>query len=261
MTSGKRGNTEWFIKNAIATHGDRYDYSLVNYRGCRAPVTIICKKHGQFEQKPFIHIGGHGCPLCARDGARSKCFGVGVNNAICESKTAANKKWRGMIRRCYDDNYIKDKTSYAICSVCDEWLDYENFKRWFYDPANGYREGYQLDKDIILKGNKVYSPDTCCFVPPEINTMILSGNSHRGKLPIGVTEQKGRFIARMSVRTQNGPQIKHLGGYNTADEAFLAYKRGKEAHIREVAREYYGNNKITRRVYNALCRYQISVSD
>lgn len=261
MTSGKRGSTALFIKDAIAAHGEKYDYSLVDYRGCRTPITIICPKHGAFEQKPYIHIGGHGCPLCSADAGRTGSFGFGVNNATRESKNPANKKWREMIRRCYDKKYQSYKNSYTGCSVCEEWRDYESFKEWFYDPQNGYKDGYQLDKDLLKKGNKVYSPDTCCFVPPEINSIILNGKESRGKYPVGVTFQNGRYLARMSVRTRSGQKTRHLGSYNTAAEAFLAYKRGKEGHIREIADEYYKNGEITQRVRDALVNFEIEITD
>ena len=261
MTSGKKGDTAWFIKDAIAVHGNKYGYSLVDYRGCRELVTIICPEHGPFQQKPYAHIQGRGCPICALGAGRTKCFGFGTNNSTRESKDPANKKWREMIRRCYDKKYFGEKKTYADCSVCEEWRDYKRFKDWFYNPKNGYKEGYQLDKDILIKGNKIYSPDTCCFVPPEINSLIINAHAHRGEQPIGVTLQKGRYVARMSIRSGNRKRIKNLGSYDTAIEAFEAYKRGKESRIQMIASDYYSDGRITQKVFNALMDYRIDPSD
>lgn len=259
MTSGKKGDTDRFIKDAITVHENKYDYSLVDYRGCRELVTIICPKHGAFQQKPYAHMQGHGCPICALGAGKARCFGFGTNNSIKESKDPANKKWREMIRRCYDQKYLDEKSSYSKCSVCEEWRDYEKFKEWFYDPGNGYKDGYHLDKDILVKGNHVYSPETCCFVPQEINTLIINRRAKRGGQPIGVTLQKGRYVARMSAG--DGKRLKNLGSYDTAAEAFEAYKRGKEDRIKMIAEKYYSGGRITEKVFNALLAYRIDPSD
>ena len=78
------------------------------------------------------------------------------------------RSWISMLSRCYGEKELNNRPSYKGCSVCDEWLLFSNFKKWFDDPTNGYQNGYCLDKDILIKGNKVYSPNTCCFVPNEI---------------------------------------------------------------------------------------------
>ena len=57
--------TEQFIKDAIKVHGDRYDYSKVEYNNYKNKVVIICPKHGEFLQSPNDHLGGSGCPKCS----------------------------------------------------------------------------------------------------------------------------------------------------------------------------------------------------
>ena len=64
IVDSKRSNTEQFINNAKHVHGSVYDYSMVNYIDHKTPVTIICKIHGQFKQKPIVHNAGCGCPIC-----------------------------------------------------------------------------------------------------------------------------------------------------------------------------------------------------
>ena len=96
--------------------------------------------------------------------------------------------WCSMFKRCYS-NY--NEISYNGCEVCEEWYNYVNFKRWFdknyYEIPN---ENMQLDKDILIKDNKIYSPKTCIFVPQRINKLFTKRQNDRGLCPIGVTERK-----------------------------------------------------------------------
>lgn len=166
--------------------------------------------------------------------------------------------WMQMLTRCYSERYIKATPTYKDCVVCDEWKRYSNFEKWFKDVANGYQYGYCLDKDILVKGNKVYSPDTCCFVPNEINALLIKHDSKRGKYPIGVTKHSGKFCARINVFKKGSIW---LGTFETPQRAFNAYKAAKEEYIRNMAREYYEQNKITERVYDALIRYEVEITD
>lgn len=118
---------------------------------------------------------------------------VDVHN-IDYKKDASYIAWKGMIWRCYCSTSNKTKC-YEGCYVCEEWLVYSNFRKWFKEQSD-YKEGYQLDKDILVKGNKVYSPETCCFVPQEINTAILLRKGEKYNLPHGVSydKRKGKYI-------------------------------------------------------------------
>lgn len=165
--------------------------------------------------------------------------------------------WREMIGRCYSHRIKQKYPTYAECSACEGWRYFSNFLRWFEDPANGYRENYHLDKDILVKGNKVYSPDTCCFVPKEINKIFTKSQRARGPYPIGVTKNWSHYQA---VLLQYNKHL-YLGTFNTPEEAFAAYKTAKEAYIKEVATAYYNEGKITEKVYNALMNYQVEITD
>ena len=101
--------------------------------------------------------------------------------------------WRGMLKRCYCDSYKETFPTYEGCSVCDEWLDYKNFKAWH---GKNYVDEYHLDKDITKRNNKTYSPSTCAYVPLEINAIVLSNKKLRGKYPQGVN--KNYIISRIN---------------------------------------------------------------
>lgn len=107
-----------------------------------------------------------------------------------------------MMRRCYDPKYHEKEPTYKGCEVCKEWLNFQMFAEWYY--KNHYEiEGQRicLDKDILLKGNKIYSADTCIFVPHRINSLFVKSYKLRGELPIGVSYHKRdkKFRADCSV--------------------------------------------------------------
>ena len=162
--------------------------------------------------------------------------------------------WRGMFERCYDKNYQMQKRTYIGCSVSILWYNFQKFGEWF---EENYKEGFVLDKDILVKGNKIYSPETCCFVPAEINIIFTSRKQCRGVYPIGVAfnKSKQKFEASLSV---NGKGT-YLGTYNTPEEAFQAYKTAKENYIKEVADKW--KDQIDPKVYQAMYNYQVEITD
>ena len=128
---------------------------------------------------------------------------------------------------------------------------------WCFNNLQYFKEGWHLDKDILIKGNKIYSPKTCCFVPREINNLLISRRNGRGDLPIGVTKDKKleKFIAQVSI---NKKQVR-LGTFGTPEEAFQAYKTAKENYIKQKAEEWKG--LIDPRVYQAMYEYQVEITD
>lgn len=174
--------------------------------------------------------------------AKKKIFGIGIDDSTASSNQTAHYKWYRMLERCYSEIYLAKKPTYRGCCVCDEWLTFSNFEKWFSDPDNGYCERYHLDKDILVKGNKIYSPNTCCFVPQEINSLFIKDNSKRGSLPIGVTNgYKGSFVAQVNF----SGVIQYLGKYDTKEQAFNAYKKEKEVIVKILGDEYYKRGLIT----------------
>lgn len=118
-------------------------------------------------------------------------------------------------------------------------------------------EGFRLDKDILFKGNKLYSEETCVFVPHQINSLLVNVKRARGNYPIGVhfSKSAGKFIAQCSVK---GKRL-HLGVYNTEQAAFEAYKAYKEDVLKLLANEY--KDVIDERVYSVLLNYNVEITD
>ena len=168
------------------------------------------------------------------------------------------RKWESMIGRVYSKSVKTDVNNpYFSTSISEDFRWFKDFRSWCEKQIGFGNQGWHLDKDILVKGNKVYSEDTCCFVPPEINSLIIKADSIRGKYLIGIYEDKqvGKFKVRISVE---GKQ-KHIGRYYCEKEAFYAYKQAKEAYIKEVAEKW--KDKIDPKVYDALMQYEVEITD
>lgn len=241
-----------FIKKAREVHGDRYDYSKVEYINSRTKVCIICPIHGEFWVRPDIHLSGCLCKKCILEKQKRMVYDKGVNDLLFESNTQAYKIWKHILTRCYNKQFHIKEPSYSKCVMCKEWLTFSNFKQWFDEH---YIDGWELDKDILFKGNKEYSSDKCCFVPHEINSMFAKSDAKRGDYPIGVSKHGNGFRAR--VLTLN--KTVNIGTYKTIEEAFDAYKRAKEEYIRLIAKKW--KEKLNPRVYNALHNYKVEITD
>lgn len=256
----KKLTQEEFIKRAVEVHNDKYDYSKVNYINNTTKICIICPKHGAFFQTPNMHLyQKQGCKKCRSDKMKKKICGVGINDyhgviKIKDKHIKSYQVWHEMLLRCYDGKTQRKHPTYSECSVCDEWLSYSNFKKWFDD---NYIEGYELDKDIFIKGNKVYSPNTCCFVPKNINLLLIKRGASRGNCAIGVSKNRNYYIARLS---KYGKQV-HIGCFKTEQEAYLAYKKAKEETIKEVAYNSFLKKEINSKIYEALLNYKVEITD
>ena len=184
--------------------------------------------------------------------------GVGY---IGETNTHENNKplksyqcWRSMLERCYSEAYQKRQPTYKDCVVCDEWLCYANFKKWYENNVYNIEDKLELDKDILIKGNKIYSPNNCIFVLKIINS-LFSAHDRRDNLPIGVKKQDKGYIARIRI----DGKLKYLGYYETPEKAFYIYKEAKEKEIKRVADLY--KDKIPQKLYEAMYSYDVEITD
>ena len=196
---------------------------------------------------------------------KTKFYGkgrIGVGRHSLSTSKRERTLWGCLLKRCFCDKYHRSKPTYKDVEVCDEWLDFQNFAEWcntqkFFNAKDDFGKSYQLDKDILVKGNKIYSPETCCFVPSQINSLFTYVKSIKGEHPVGVSYKKnrGKFEAYYSNR---GKRV-NLGHFNTCEEAFQDYKKAKEAHIKDVANEW--KDRIDERTYQALLKYEVHIDD
>ena len=186
-----------------------------------------------------------------------RVFGVGVYDKIYEDKKIYTR-WIGILKRCYSEKELKKCPTYKDVFICKEWKIYSNFEKWYnenYYEIEG--EAMELDKDILIKGNKIYSPDTCIFVPHRINSLFTKSNKARGNFPIGVTFHKAqnKYCSKINIL---GKRVS-LGYSQTPEEAFYIYKKAKEDYIKQIADEY--KDKIPKKLYEAMYRYEVEIAD
>lgn len=187
--------------------------------------------------------------------------GVGINDAWYETQSRAGgvhiecpyySTWRGLLTRVYSEKYQKKRPTYKDTAVCKEWLTFSNFKRWMVKQD---WHGKHLDKDILVQGNLLYSPETCCFVPLYLNNLLVSPRSEKSEYPTGVSYCKDRdkFCAYISCNTKH----KNLGRYNTVQEAYSIYKGAKEGFVKMSAEAALLNGEIDNKVYRALLTWKV----
>lgn len=144
----------------------------------------------------------------------------------------AYEAWHTMLSRC-GAAYQAKKPSYLGVSCCRDWLYFSNFAVWFKDK---YREGFTLDKDLIERNNKIYSPKTCLYVPPSINSFLTTSAKVRGNYPQSVT--KAAAQSKFRARINNGEVRQHLGYFNSAEEAHRAWQKAKIRKAYELMSEF-----------------------
>jgi hypothetical protein len=171
-------------------------------------------------------------------GRKSLVHGVGIN----DSSTPVNDKgtwcpyylsWKGMLKRCYDPLNLAKYPTYIGCSVCPEWLIFTNFRAWMKTQD---WEGRHLDKDLLVPGNRVYSPETCIFVEARVNCFFLDGG-RTGEYPTGVTRRKETNKLRARCRNPFTNKYEALGQYDSVAEAEEAWRKRKFQLAQQLADE------------------------
>ena len=185
-------------------------------------------------------------------------YGIGFNSKrrhktwVGGKRTLAYAAWHSMLERCYSPRCQMKRPTYIGCTVASVWHDFQDFADWF--EGHKYSNcGYQLDKDLLAPNNKIYSPKTCCFVPSELNSLLINSAAARGKYPQGVHLHKSvrKYASQLKI---NGHK-KHLGYFDCPNEAYQAYKTAKEAHVKVMALEW--RDRIAPEVFDALMKWEL----
>ena len=193
----------------------------------------------------------------------SSVHGVGIlgtrhPSTINGRNTKEYEIWYSMLSRCYNDAYKKHRPTYEGCEVSDNFKSYEYFYEWCHKQIGFGNKGWHLDKDLLVRGNKVYSEDSCIFLPSEINLLLIKSTASRGEHLIGVCWHKRDKVFIAKVRKNKG-KSEYLGLFKTELEAFKAYKTAKEAFVKEQANKW--KSQIDERAYEALMNYQVEITD
>lgn len=187
-------------------------------------------------------------------------YGVGYRGEgkyfakISKEGTQEYSVWSGMLRRCYDAASLVKRPTYESCTVCSDWHNFQNFAEW-YTNQRGYFEGWHLDKDLTVLGNKVYAPETCALIPPEVNSLFTGSKESKDEYPTGIhfCETKQVFI----VQCCSGSGQQYHGQYYSLEKAFSVYRAVKEKRIKEVANKY--KEVLPDAIYNNLINYSVEM--
>lgn len=251
---------------------ERINDENVNYQGCSMKVVqynstnnIIVEFQDEYKCKVqtrynlFLNgqIKNPYYPTVYDVGVVGNKYPVCVKHKIIKEYDA----WFDMLRRCCSKKYKDKKPTYENVSCCKEWLFFENFYEWLHSQSNFEKwlhgKRWAIDKDILVKGNKVYSPETCCLVPQNVNSLFVKSNAVRGDLPIGVQKHQKKYRACFNIFNK---YVK-LPVKNSINEAFTDYKIYKEHYIKQIAKIEYSNGNITKRCYDAMINYKVEITD
>jgi hypothetical protein len=242
--------------------GDRYENkqgdwcTVVGYKS-RDDVTIV---FDGYEDKPKKVWKSDLKKRAFKNVYKPSVFGVGYMGEGAYSSGADHKKsqsysvYTKVIKRCYDENIYEKQPTYRDCTICSEWLCYNTFAE-YYETNLFYGLGYDLDKDLLVSGNKHYSAETCVMLPVEINR-ALAGNPVNETGYYGVTKKHNRYQSRCTIE---GNERKYLGSFLTLEEASAAYVKAKEAYIKTLAEKWKG--KIEDKAFIALMQWTVYPKD
>lgn len=161
-------------------------------------------------------------------------YGVGLNDSKEIAQTTINgekvtcpyyRTWVNMLARCYSASYQKRHPTYVGCTVSPEWLVFSTFRAWM---LHQHWRGKALDKDLLIQGNKVYSPNTCVFVDQTINSFMNDNGAKRGQWSIGVYYQKQSQKFMAQCRNPLTGKRDYLGLHDYPEKAHQAWLKRKQ---------------------------------
>jgi hypothetical protein len=184
-------------------------------------------------------------------------LGAGYNKTGGRKQTLEYATWYSMFNRSYSEAYQTKKPTYDECEVSSEWHCFDDFLRWTETAIGWGLDSYQMDKDLLHKGNKEYCPEFCVMLPRKLNMLIVNRVGGRGEYPIGVHKEAKRNQYTAQFKEFDG--AKKLKRFWTVEEAFNYYKTNKERVVKEAAEIY--KDQIDPRAYQALMSWEILIDD
>lgn len=260
-----RAYTERFGEQRLNCQGELM--TVIRYR-CKRDIDVRFETTGHVVHNVLYDLFKTGS---LKDVMYPEVYGVGFTGGEPTTEngklTLPYQRWCNMLLRCYDETSLQKQPTYRGCSVCKEWHDFRNFKKWFeenwyeFSDEDWNKGGVMaLDKDLLHKGNKVYSPVNCVIVPAALNSIINRHQAARGDYPIGVSYCKRNGLYQATLNKWDESYV--VGYYNTPTEAFKAYKQAKEKYIREAA-DYYKSHcpDFPQKLYDAMYAYEVEIAD
>lgn len=251
-------------KFRVVGYKNRDNVWIEFYDHIKAQVTIVRTTWSNIERKKVTDIY---FPSIYGVGFLGKTTSMNKDGTRKESY----KRWKNMLTRCYDEKYQLTHPTYKSCLVCEEWKCFATFEKDYEEllKENNFPKESRicLDKDIIHKGNKIYSKESCVIVDQRINKLFVKCDKLRGDLPIGIHYNKkcvaSPYETRLSIVENRKPKTIYLGSFKSPELAFNAYKIAKENYIKQIADEYVSLGYITSdsRLYKAMYDYEVEITD
>jgi hypothetical protein len=139
-------------------------------------------------------------------------------------------KWIGILERVLSERYHKVKPSYVGTTICEEWKYFTNFKKWVDEQPNRNWESCEPDKDILSFNGKHYSPETCVFISPRVNSFITDRKQKRGEYMLGVSWHKKSNKLAAQCCTYGENTSRHIGYFTNELEAHKAWQAKKHEY-------------------------------
>jgi len=178
--------------------------------------------------------------------------GYGYCNSLDENlRRKVYSLWSCIVGRTLREGYVDKYNTYSDVTLCEQWHNFQVFCKWV-NENEYFHSKFQLDKDLLIRGNREYSPDACCFLPQELNVVINVNYNTGNGLPVGVNV-KGDIYYEAALSYKGSRKL--LGQFNTIQEASDVYVEAKEAYVKELAHKW--KDKIEPRAYEALMNWTV----
>ena len=244
-------------KGDIFSNNKGFKFTVLEYINTRKVKIVFASGYERYSAVKEIRNGG------IKDKLSPSVFGVGINDVshqVTKYEIISGKrklvwccpyysKWHGMLQRCYSKPLKIKYPTYENCIVQEDWKYFSNFKKWIDIQDNPDWNNCDLDKDLLITGNKIYSENTCIFIHPIINDFLKETEAKRGDTLIGcsVDKRTGKYKAECSNLFCEERSGRYIGTYNTELEAHLAWKERKHELACELASSVYVTSEEVRR--------------
>lgn len=245
--------------------GDKYETNegceveVVEYKNCGNVLIKFLDNFGHQRYVQAVHLReGRVKNPYHRSVAGVGYIGFGDFSVVKNKKlTKEYICWKSMVERCHDELVRSKRPTYKDVSLCEEWHNFQNFAKWHVEQTGSSNKGWHLDKDLLIKNNKVYCPEACVFIPQEINSFLAVPKKVSKTEPIGVYFEKdsGKYVACC----HNGFRQKKIGRFDCVEKAYSEYASFKELLARKLAIEW--KDYLDKRAFEALMNYKTETED
>lgn len=186
-------------------------------------------------------------------------IGIGKYKGTINGKqTSCYRSWVNMFHRCYNEKFHKKNKTYIDCEVDERFYCFQDFAKWYYDNTWGDIDSFDVDKDILVKGNKLYSPETCCLVDDRLNGLFVKPSDNNLQIGVYYDKRINKYVPQLKEYNTH----KYYGIYDDPIDAFYVYKKEKERLIKDVANQYKNKYEdFPQKIYNAMINYEVEITD